>query len=233
MVGTRRLTQLVESVEDRLALPEGPLVVAMSGGADSAALAFLAGQQGREVRAVHIDHGLPGSPLMRKAAKEVAAVTGLELDVRTIEVPEGPSPEGQARLARYAELAIATSTDESLLTAHTRDDNVETVLFNLIRGTGPRGLAGIPYRRAPNVVRPILEVTRSETRELAYLSSLPYVDDPMNEDPSVSRTAIRTRVVPMLAELNPRLGDSVARLGAAIGSDNELLDRKGVARSVG
>jgi len=226
MVDTRRLTQLVASVNRRLELPDGPLIVGLSGGADSASLAHLCVELGREVMAVHVNHGLRHSPLMETAASEIASELDIRLDVRTVVVPKGPSPEGQARSVRYAEFGQSTDSGSCLLTAHTRDDHVETVIFNLIRGTGPRGLGGIPYYRPPNIFRPLLTVTRSETREIADLAGLSVVDDPMNDDLTLTRNVVRARVIPLLSELNPRLAESIARMAASIASDNAYLDRK-------
>lgn len=226
MAGTRRLTHLVLTVSDRLDLPDGHLVVGLSGGADSAALAFLCADMGRDLRALHINHGLSDSWLMEKAAIAIADQLDLDLETRAVVVPEGPSPEGQARRVRYSEFAEATTSGAWLLTAHTRDDHVETVLFNLIRGTGPRGLSGIPYYRPHNVFRPMLTITRSETREIAILAGLPFVDDPMNDDQSLSRNIVRSRVIPMLTELNPRLSESIARMAVVLASDNDYLDRE-------
>lgn len=223
MAGTRRLDQLVDSVRGRVRLPDGPLVLGLSGGADSAALGYLCAAMGYELRAVHVNHGLTHSSLMEKAAAEIAQTLGLGLEVVEVDVPEGASPEGQARRARYRAFA---DVEGRLLTAHTRDDVVETVLFNLIRGTGPRGMAGIPYFRAHNIYRPILEIDRSETREIAALAGLPFVDDPMNDDPRLSRNIIRRRVIPALAELNPGLSGSIARMSSAIGKDNDFFDRQ-------
>lgn len=221
MAGTRRLRHLVETATGRLDLPDGPLVIALSGGADSAALAFICHELGREARCVHINHGLPASSTMQAAAAAISDRLGLELNVRPVVIPEGPSPEGQARRARYSAFA---DVEGPLLTAHTRDDDVETVLFNVIRGTGSRGLTGIPYFRPHNVFRPMLAVTRSETREIASLAGLPFVDDPMNDDLSLTRNLLRSRVIPMLSELNPRLSESIARMAATVATDNQFLD---------
>jgi len=226
MVETRRLTRLVAAFSKRLELPDGRLVVGLSGGADSAVLSYLCSRLDRQVGAVHINHGLANSPMMEGAAVAIAQGLGVTIDVRHVVVPEGPSPEGQARLVRYSEFAVATESGEILLTAHTRDDNVETVLFNMIRGTGAKGLGGIPYYRPHNVFRPMLTITRAETRELATLAGLPFVDDPMNDDLSLTRNIIRSRVIPMLSELNPRLSESIARMSTAIASDNSHLDRE-------
>jgi tRNA(Ile)-lysidine synthase len=223
VVGTRRLNELVDAVAQRLRLPEGKATVALSGGADSGALAYLA-KRSRDVAAIHVHHGLPHSDLMEGAARSIADTLGIGLEILQVVVPEGPSPEGQARRARYESLADAVPADVKVLTGHTRDDHVETIVFNLIRGTGPRGLAGIPYHRAVNIFRPMLSITRDETREIAALAGLPFVDDPMNEDPGLARNLMRRRVIPLLTELNPRFAQSVARMAKSVGSDAELLD---------
>ena len=223
MAGTRRLTGLVSDVQERLRLPPGDLVVALSGGADSAALAYLCVEAGREVRAVHVNHGLAGSDLMEKAAFTLAEHLTIDLAVIPVSVPVGPSPEGQARLARYEAYAVATRSDP-LMTGHTRDDHVETVILNAVRGTGLRGLSGIPYHRPPNIYRPMLSVTRSETREIAGLAGLGFVDDPMNEDPALTRNQLRRAILPSLRALNPRLDESIARMAELAGEDADLFD---------
>lgn len=210
---------------DRVELPQGPLVVALSGGADSSALAYLCKEAAPEVRALHVDHGLTHSGEMARAAAAVASRLGLGLDVARVGLSSGPSIEAIARDARYRVFTERVAADEALLTAHTRDDHAETVLFNLIRGTGARGLAGIPPFRPPNVWRPLLAVSRSETRELATLADLPFVDDPMNDQPDLARTMIRARVLPTLEELNPGLVESVSRMAGILRGDLDLLER--------
>lgn len=224
MAGTRRLTELAARASSRLDLPDGDLVVALSGGADSATLAWLVKEAGRIVRAVHVDHGLPGSPLMRKAAQAIAGRVGIPLQVVEVRVPSGASPEALARSVRYQALAEAVGEGETLLTAHTADDNLETVLINLIRGTGTRGLAGIPRRGLAGAHRPLLGVDRDTTREIAALAGLPFADDPMNLDPNLARNHIRTRVVPQLRVLNADLVETVARGSALVAADADLVD---------
>lgn len=223
MARTRRLTELVSAVGDRLRLPPGDPVIALSGGADSAALAYLCVESGRQVRALHVNHGLAGADLMEKAAATIAEHLGLGLTVVSVTVSSGPSPEGQARAARYEAYAKATD-DAPLLTGHTRDDHVETVVLNMVRGTGLRGLSGIPYHRPRNIYRPMLSVTRSETREIASLAGLGFVDDPMNEDPALTRNVLRRSILPSLRRLNPRLDEAIARMAALAGEDADFLD---------
>ncbi len=222
MAETRRLSELVSATLPRLDLPEGPVEVALSGGADSATLAYLSIESGFEVQALHIDHQLPASPTMALAAGEVAGTLGIELEVEQVALGEGPSPEEQAREARYV---VLVDRELPVLTGHTRDDSVETMLINLIRGTGPSGLTGIPRFRRPNIYRPMLAVTRSETREIATLAGLPFVDDPMNEDLSLTRNRIRLELLPLMRELNPQVDAALARTAATLERDREYLEK--------
>lgn len=221
MAATRRLTQLVEEARNRLRLPDGGLTVALSGGADSAALAFLVTGSGRDLGAVHVDHGFPASPMLRDAAARIAEHLGIDMETVEVELGPGPSPEGEARDARYRVFDVGQAL---VLTAHTRDDSVETILLNLVRGTGVVGLVGIPYHRPPSVYRPLLEVSRAETREIATLAGLPFEDDPMNRDSALARNRLRLRVMPLLRELNPKVEAAIARTSELLGRDAEYLD---------
>ena len=224
MAGSRRLTELVKAVSARLDVPDGPLVVALSGGADSATLLYLCADLGTQTRALHVNHGLPHSDTMESAACDVAQRLGVDLDVVTVTVQDGPSPEGQARRARYSAFDEETREGENLLTGLARCAGVETLLMHRVSGTGRRGLAGIPSRRSPNIYRPMLTITRNETREIAALALLGFVDDPMNDDPTLTRNIVRSQLIPLLSTLNPRLADSVSRLSAAVGADSSYLD---------
>jgi tRNA(Ile)-lysidine synthetase-like protein len=225
MVETRRLKELRGRCTDLLRLPEGDLVVALSGGADSATLAYLVGRLSREVRGVHINHRLPASDRLESAALAVAAAVGVALEMRHIDIPSGPSIEGQARKARYAAFSRVLRPGETLLTAHTRDDQAETVLMNLLRGAGPTGLSGIPPRTG-SMARPMLAVSRSDTRELAGLAGLPFQDDPSNLDRGLRRNELRLEVIPDLAaRFNPSLVESLARSATLVRSDEAYLQQ--------
>jgi tRNA(Ile)-lysidine synthase len=223
MAESRRLIQLREKLMELLELPEESLVVALSGGADSGALADLLAHQGRDRRALHVNHGLAASSTLEQAARAIAERTSTPLEVLEIEVPPGASFEGQARNRRYEALLGALEPGEALLTAHTLDDQAETVLMNLLRGAGPAGLAGIPTRTGP-VARPMLQVARSDSRELAGLARLPFHDDPTNLDPGLRRNVIRLEVIPGLAgRFNPRLVETLARTASLLQSDDVRL----------
>lgn len=221
MAATRRLKELISQTLPKLELPHGPVVVALSGGADSATLAFLSVETGAVATALHIDHQLPASAQMAEAATAIAVQVGIDLTTRQVVLDEGPSPEEMARDARYAAFA---DSDGPILIGHTRDDSVETMLINLIRGTGPTGLTGIPRFRPPHIHRPMLAITRSETREIATLAGLPFVDDPMNEDLSLTRNRVRTSILPLMRELNPQLDTALARTAATLARDARFLD---------
>ena len=223
MVETRRLTQLVDDVVDRVSLPAGELVLALSGGADSAALGYLLGAIGRGARAIHVNHGLPASARMEIAARKVAKQLSIDLSVVSVEVPGGASPEGHARTARYQAFGTSVEDSDPLLTAHTMNDNAETVLMNLVRGSSTRGIAGIPRHREPNIWRPLLDVTGSETREISVLAGIEFVDDPMNQDVSLTRNSVRRRLMPILEEMNPHVVESLHRFSKSMATDQEFF----------
>ena len=232
MAESRRLIQLRERLLDLLDLPEQYPVIALSGGADSASLAYLMAQRGQGGRAVHVNHGLAASGRLEQAARAVADRTSTPLVVLETEIPAGASFEGQARERRYRALIGSLQPGEILLTAHTLDDQAETVLMNLLRGAGPAGLAGIPPRTG-HVARPMLQVSRAQTRELAGLGGLPYEDDPSNLDPGMRRNAIRLEVIPELAgRFNPRLVEALARSASFLQSDEQYLSSEAASLPV-
>ena len=208
------LNQLAESLIAAVASIEpGPIVVALSGGPDSAIAAWACGEArpAGSVRAIHIDHRWEASPQLRKAAQTIAERLNLSLTVISISIPGGPSPEGAARRARLEALATAAGADR-VVTGHHADDSAETILLNLFRGAGLTGLSGIPGERVP-FVRPLLQYRAAELRELADALELPFADDPSNHDVSLRRNLIRREVLPHLTDL---LGsDVVENLGRA------------------
>ena len=146
---------------------------------------------------------MAASDSLERAARAVAEALAIPVEVRSVTLDR--FSENAARSARYEALAAAVGEGEWVLTAHTADDQAETVMANLLRGAGVDGLSGIPARRG-RIARPLLEVTRSETRELATLAGLPWMDDPGNADLGQLRNRIRLQLIPHLeAEFNPAL----------------------------
>jgi tRNA(Ile)-lysidine synthase len=226
MAGESRLSPAAQDLSARVAdlLPDGPIIVALSGGADSAALAWAVVRSGRPVRAVSIDHGLDGSADLMRAATDIAAVLGLEHLV--VPVAQASSSETDLRAARLHALESACGADEVIATGHTRDDQAETVLGNVLRGSGTAGLGGIPRRRGP-FIRPMLDISRHTARTVAGEIGLPFRDDPQNDDQSIRRNRLRSRLIPELAaDFNPGIVDALVRLASAAGDDDDLLERR-------
>ena len=194
---------LFSELQDRCVFPPSGTEVdcAVSGGADSLALLLLAVNSGLKVTAWHVDHGLrETSSDEGRMVFEVATDLGVKANCVEAFIEDGPNLEARARDARRKVLP------SQVLTGHTADDQAETVLLNLLRGSGVQGAAGIgePHRR------PILDLRRSETKSLCLSAKLDPVNDPMNLDPRFTRNRIRNEVIPLLTEVVGR--DSVSML---------------------
>ncbi|HET9139410.1 MAG TPA: tRNA lysidine(34) synthetase TilS [Actinophytocola sp.] len=211
-------------------LARGTLAVAVSGGADSLALAAATGHVAHRldltVTGLVVDHGLqPGSA-------DVAATTAKELrrlgldEVRVLPVTvSGPGgPEAAARAARYAALRAAAAPGALVLLGHTRDDQAETVLLGLGRGSGVRSVAGMRPLDPP-WARPFLDLTRATTRAAcAALGLLPW-EDPHNSDDRYTRVRLRHEVLPLLEDvLRGGVAGALARTAAQLREDAEALD---------
>ena len=183
--------------------PDGAVLVALSGGPDSTALLHLLHELRDDRRwrlvAAHFDHGLrPESA--REARLVVARTEALGVSCRVGRPEERLAERQEAfREARYAFLRRVAREVEAdrIATGHQADDQAETVLFRILRGTGIRGLAGIPERRGA-VVRPLLPFRRDEIVSWLEDRGIPWLDDPSNRDPRWARARIRTRVLPAL-----------------------------------
>ena len=214
-------------------LQRGDVVLAaVSGGADSvallAALHELRDELGIGLLAAHLDHGLRGveSDGDRAFVEVLAARLGVPLVVEAVRLPPG-NVEAQARHARYEFLARAAAARGAtrIATAHTIDDQAETVLLRVVRGTGRRGLGGIRPRRGP-IVRPLLLCDRVQVRAFLVARGLSWRRDRSNFDYALARTRVRAGYLPALAhELNPRLARALARLADVLREEDALLDR--------
>ncbi|MEJ2856777.1 MULTISPECIES: tRNA lysidine(34) synthetase TilS [unclassified Saccharothrix] len=198
------------------------VAVAVSGGADSLALAAVTAQLRPGARAVVVDHGLQeGSSRVAAEAAATCTRLGLRAEVRTV-VVEGPGgPEAAARRARYAALRPERGL---VLLGHTLDDQAETVLLGLGRGSGPRSIAGM---RAcdPPWGRPLLGVSRADTSAACTALGLTPWNDPHNADPAYTRVRLRTEVLPLLEDvLQGGVADALARTAAQLREDCDALD---------
>jgi tRNA(Ile)-lysidine synthase len=204
-----------------------PVVVGCSGGADSLALLALACDHGLDVHAVYVDHGLRAGT-GHDAATVIAAAArfGARVRVEHVDVGAGSNLESRARDARYAALerVRAEVGAVAILVAHTRDDQAETVLLQMLRGAGATGLAGMAPARG-FVRRPLLELRRRETHELCARLGLAPVYDPMNDDLRHRRVWLRREVIPRLERGADRdLVEVLARQAELLREDDELLE---------
>ncbi len=172
-----------------------PLACAVSGGPDSLALMVLAAAAGCVVTAHHVDHGLrPGSAGEAQVVADAAALVGASFVAEQAVVAAGPNQEARCRSARFSVLPPGVAT------GHTMDDQAETILLNLLRGSGSDGLAGME----PGVRHPLLGLRRHETHAVCAAVGLPPVRDASNDDPAFLRNRVRHELLPLCAEMAGR-----------------------------
>lgn len=207
--------------------PGSRVVLGVSGGADSLALAavtaFVAERAAHDLTAVVVDHGLqPGSRTVAGRAAEQLAGLGIDAAVERVEVGRDGGPEAAARTARLAVLA-ATGADAVLL-AHTLDDQAETVLLGLGRGSGPRSISGMsPHDGIWR--RPFLRLRRADTERICRAHDLDWWTDPHNGDPAFRRSRLRAEVMPVLEDvLGGGVAEALARTADQVRADSALLD---------
>lgn len=207
-------------------------LVALGGGADSAVLVWAAVEAlgSDRVGAVFIYHGLEGSDALRESATSVAAMCGVDFEVIERPIDEGGNLEERARDARYQAIEDMMPPGTIGLTGHTADDQAETVLMRLLRGSGTGALSGIPSRRGV-WRRPLLGISRATLRSMAEELALPFSDDPHNSDQRFARAWIRHAVMPILEQQRgPDVRTLIGTSAALLGADDDLLEA--VARTV-
>jgi tRNA(Ile)-lysidine synthase len=207
----------------------GDVIVACSGGADSLALLGAAAHcRDRRVLAVTVDHGLQrGSADQAMNVVQQAQALGLYAEIVRVTVGDDGGPEGAARTARYAALDEAADRHEAaaVLLGHTLDDQAETVLLGLARGSGGRSLAGMAAVNG-RYVRPFLGIDRATTAKACAAQGLHPWDDPHNADPSYTRVRVRTHALPALSDaLGPGVPEALARTADLLRADADALDQ--------
>ena len=223
----RRLSELLPD------FPDIALCVAFSGGCDSTALLAALVQlphPPRALRALHIDHRLqPHSRRWSWHCRRIARRLHVPLAVRTARITRarGESLEAAARAARYRLLGAALAEGEALLTAHHQDDQLETVLLQLLRGAGVAGLAAMPPLTPCGrgvLVRPLLTVPRAALGDWARAQGLTWVDDESNAQLQPDRNYLRARVLPLIRERWPSAAATVSRSARHLAEAQRLLD---------
>jgi len=223
LADTARGLPLVSDLLSRCTFPteHSHVDCAVSGGADSVALLVLACATNLNVTAWHVDHGLRENSHTEAAlVAQLAAQLGAQFETRTVSVEQGANTEARAREARYAALP------SGVMTGHTADDQAETILINLLRGSGTRGLAGMQ----PTSQRPLLQLRRNETVTLCNALGIAVFNDPSNDDERFQRNRIRREVLPLLESLAKRdLIPVLTRQADLLRDDDDLLNELAAA----
>ena len=207
--------------------PGSRVVIGVSGGADSLALAavtaFVAEREAYDLRAVIVDHQLQerSAEVASRAAEQLATL-GVPAEIVTVDVGSEGGPEAAARAARYA--ALKDQGADVVLLAHTLDDQAETVLLGLGRGSGPRSIAGMS-EMSGIFRRPFLALRRADTERICRFYDLEWWSDPHNTDPSYRRSRIRAELMPLLEDvLGGGVAEALARTAELIREDLDFLD---------
>lgn len=238
-------SNVLDAVRRENMIKEGDnLIVALSGGADSMALLyFLVWQREQlgigELTAVHINHCLRGAESQRDESFVINQCRrlGVPLKVYSVDVQKEAADSGEGleeagRRVRYEYLSMqAAKLCASVATAHTKSDNVETLLLNITRGSGLHGLCGIPAIRnieyggaSISVIRPLLYCTRAQVESYCRDKSIEYIHDSSNDDIYFARNRIRLNVVPELKKINADVETAASRLMGIIRADSQYLD---------
>lgn len=225
--------KVLKAIKDYNMLSNGQKVtVALSGGADSVCLLHvlfsLKDKLSVEVEAAHLNHLIRGDEAFRDEnfVKDFCEKLGVKLFIARIDVPKyaednSLSIELAARQVRYEFLNRVSGG--VVATAHNSGDNLETVLFNLTRGTALKGLCGIPAVR-DNIIRPLIYCSRDEIEEYCRLNNLDFITDSTNLSDDYTRNKIRHNIIPLLKELNPSVETAVLRMGSALSEDNDFIE---------
>lgn len=214
----------------------GKYVVAFSAGADSLALLHYMVKQRYQVRAVHVNHGetarTSGSKLIQMWCENIASELGVSLDVLSIDVEslkknvKEKGTEAVERNLRYSALASNLKEGEILLTGHHANDNLETILMRVGRGTGIQGLTGINRETTlygAKIIRPLLELPKSEILDYCNKHELSWHDDKENYNLEATRSFIRHKIVPEMEHLYPQVYKAIETLTSNALEADELL----------
>ncbi|MBQ8502799.1 MAG: tRNA lysidine(34) synthetase TilS [Clostridia bacterium] len=211
------------------------VAVGVSGGADSMCLLSILGSLKEEygiiIKAVHLNHNLRGEEAKRDESfvREYCALHGIELavfseDIAALSKKTGMGEEECGRMIRYR--VFGEMNCDAVATAHSLSDSIETLLFNLSRGTALKGLCGIPAKREPNIIRPLIECTRKEIEDYCEKNHVPYITDSSNLSDDYMRNHIRHNLIPDISKINEGYENNIARCISSLSEDDDFLTRE-------
>src|SRR5437763_4517288 len=208
--------------ESGLILAGEPLLVMLSGGADSVCLLDCALTLEARVSALHVNYGLRAeSDSDEQHCRELCSSLGVPLAVERVQLPEAGNLQAEARDLRYALAERHAPAGTDYAAAHTASDQAETVLYRLAVSPGRRALLGMDPRRG-RLVRPLLEATREDTRAHCTARGLAGVDDASNANPRFARARVRGEVLPALRELNPAAERTIVETSRLLRDEAEV-----------
>lgn len=212
------------------------VIVALSGGADSVCLLHILNSLKREslnftLEAVHINHCIRGkeSDGDESFCEKLCQSINIPLKIFRVDIPKltklsGKSTEETARDVRYEKFAEVAGESGKIATAHTLSDNAETVIFNMIRGTGLKGLCGIPPVRG-NIIRPLINITRQQVEDYLASISQSFKTDSTNLSDDYSRNKIRHKIIPVMEQINSGFFKSFSNCQKALKEENSFLQQ--------
>ena len=216
------------------------LWVAFSGGIDSHVLLHSLAQlrsqlRGADLSAIHVNHGLmPQAKQWAEHCRQVA--TALSVDCHIVNVDArahvGESPEAKARQVRYQAFYSMMQKNDALLTAHHQDDQAETLMLQLLRGSGPRGLAAMPecsVKPGKTILRPLLSLSQADIESYAKQHQLQWIDDSSNEDCGYDRNYLRHQVIPLIKQRWPSMAKTISRSAQLCADAAHSLDEQAEA----
>lgn len=220
--------QAVAACLSRHAMPGQSVAVGFSGGLDSTVLLHatsrLAGDAAFGLSALHVHHGLsPNADAWADSCRKFCERLGIPLTILKVIVPAGSGEGLEAAARRVRHQALSDESVDWILLAHHADDQAETVLHNLLRGSGVRGAAAMPVSRG-RVLRPLLGCGRAALLEYARAHRLEWIEDESNLDLRYTRNFLRRELIPAIESRFPRAGEQLAAAAAHFGETDALLD---------
>jgi len=219
---------------DSLLAPASTIFIAYSGGLDSTVLLYACARElpSEKLQALHINHGLSeNSDCWQRHCESFCQKLGVSLSSRRVEVaPAGKGVERAAREARYQCFETLLGPDDYLLLAHHSDDQMETIIYRLLRGSGPKGLQGIPVERplgGGRLLRPLLHYSRRALEDYAQCHQLSWVEDESNSTLRFDRNYLRHEIVPLLATRWPDYRQRILRTASQCESAQAVLEERG------